>query len=233
MTGGGRMDTQNTQYLYKEIRLNLEPSSSTSVVNIKVPPPSGTSRKLPNTDKSGTDDENVFRSKNLASASSIFHRKYHATPSSFLWRVLEDGTVLSIRATDVAKNEKDADAPLILNFRFAAAIQPSCIAFADPREHDALCMFVLDDANVLYSFTLRPDYFRKRSAIEAGPAEACRVYVPSVFSFKHPHRMIAATADQVVVALHDGGLVRLDRNKANNCKICPSSFSAALPTPRC
>ncbi|KAH6688151.1 hypothetical protein VD0002_g3950 [Verticillium dahliae] len=216
MTGGGRMDTQNTQYLYKEIRLNLEPSSSTSVVNIKVPPPSGTSRKLPNTDKSGTDDENIFRSKNLASASSIFHRKYHATPSSFLWRVLEDGTVLSIRATDVAKNEKDADAPLILNFRFAAAIQPSCIAFADPREHDALCMFVLDDANVLYSFTLRPDYFRKRSAIEAGPAEACRVYVPSVFSFKHPHRMIAATADQVVVALHDGGLVRLDRNKANN-----------------
>ncbi|KAM0279508.1 hypothetical protein ACHAQH_004569 [Verticillium albo-atrum] len=178
------MDTKNTQYLYKEIRLNLEPSSSVSVVNIKVPPPSGTSRKLPITDKSGNDDENAFRSKNLANASTIFHRKYHSTPSSFLWRVLEDGTVLSVRATDVAKNEKGADAPLILNFRFATKIQSSCIAFADPREHDALCMFVLDDANVLYSFTLRPDYFRKRSAIEAGPAEACRVLIP--FQGKSP-----------------------------------------------
>lgn len=216
------MNFKNTQYLFKETRLNLEPASTASVVNIKVPSPKGKSyRRQQNGDKTAAEDENTFRLKQLATSSSLYHRKWHTSPRSFLWRLTEDGTVLSVRAIDVAKQEKGPDAPLILNFRFSDAIQPSCIAFADPREHDALVMFVLDDSNCLYSFTLRPDYFRKRSAIEAGPGEACKVYQPSVFSFKHPHRMIAATADRIVVSLHDGGLVRLDRNRTDD-GLCPS-----------
>lgn len=210
------MDSRNTQYLFKETRINLEPSSSASVINIRVPSPAdgrAAPRKPQGADKTASEDESTFKLKNLATASSIFHRKWHNAPRSFLWRVLEDGQVLNLRAVDVSKQEKDADAPLTLNFRFASPIKPSCVAFADPREHDALSMFVLDDSNYLYSFTLRPDYFRKRSAIEAGPAEACKVYLPSVFSFKHPHRMVAASSDRVIIALHDGGLVRLDRNK--------------------
>lgn len=213
------MDSINTQYLYKETRLNLDPTSASSIVNIKVPSPvdgRGASRKLTNGENSVQQDENTFRLKYLATASSVFHRKWHESPRSFLWRLLENGTVLSIRAVDVVKREKGADAPLILNFRFTAPLQPSCIAFADPREHDALCIFVLDESSYLYSLTLRPDYFRKKSAIDAGPGEACKVYQPSVFTFKHPHRMIAATSDRVVLSLHDGGLVRLDRNKAQD-----------------
>ena len=213
------MDSRSTQYLYQETRVNLEPSSTAAVVNIKVPSPTtgrSAQRRLRNGEDATNEDENTFRLRNLATASSVFHRQWHDTPRSFLWRLLEDRTVLSIRSIDVAKQEKGADAPLILNFRFAVPIQPACISFSDPREHDALCMFVLDDADCLYSFTLRPDYFRKRSAIEAGPGEACKVYQPSVFSFKRPHRMVAASSARVVVALHDGGLVRLDRNRAND-----------------
>ncbi|OLN95844.1 Nucleoporin NUP120 [Colletotrichum chlorophyti] len=210
------MDSADTQYLYRETRLNLEPSSSSSVVNIRVPSltSNGTSatHKLTNGDNV-SEDEVAFRLKNLAPASSVYHRKWHDAPRSFLWRLLEDGLVLSLRVVDTCRQEKTADAPLLLNFRFSVPLQPSCVAFADPREHDALSMFVLDESNFLYSFTLRPDFFRKRSAIEAGPGDACKVYQPKVFGFKHPHRMVAANPDQVVVSLHDGGLVRLDRNK--------------------
>lgn len=219
------MDSRNTQYLFKETRINLETASSAFAVNIRVPSPTdgrATSRKLQTTEKTVSEEEGTFRLKNLARASSVFHRKYHGAPRSFLWRVLEDDSVLSIRVIDICRQEKDSDTPLVLNFRFSNPIQPSCVAFADPREHDALSMFVLDQSNYLYSFTLRPDYFRKRSAIEANPGEACKVYLPSVFTFKHPHRMVAATSDRVVIALHDGGLVRLDRNRSADCELVHS-----------
>ncbi|ROT36973.1 hypothetical protein SODALDRAFT_314701 [Sodiomyces alkalinus F11] len=223
-TNGARMDSRNTQYLFKETRINLETASSALVVNIRVPSPTDgrtTSRKVQTSEKTANEEEGTFRLKNLARASSVFHRKWHDAPRSFLWRVLEDDSVLSIRAIDVCRQEKDHDAPLVLNFRFASPIQPSCVAFADPREHDALSIFVLDQSNYLYSFTLRPDYFRKRTAIEANPGEACKVYLPSVFTFKHPHRMVAATSDRVVIALHDGGLVRLDRNRSADSMASP------------
>ncbi|GJC99735.1 DNA repair protein rad51 [Colletotrichum higginsianum] len=214
------MDSADTQYLYRETRLNLEPASASSIVNIRVPSLTSNGRgatcKLTNGDNNVSEDEVAFRLKSLAPASSIYHRKWHDAPRSFLWRLLEDGLVLSLRVVDTCRQEKVVDAPLVLNFRFTVPIQPSCVAFADPREHDALSMFVLDESNFLYSFTLRPDFFRKRSAIEAGPGDACKVYQPKVFGFKHPHRMVAASTDQVVISLHDGGLVRLDRNKTQD-----------------
>ncbi|KAL0936593.1 DNA repair protein rad51 [Colletotrichum truncatum] len=221
------MDSADTQYLYRETRLNLEPSSASSIVNIRVPSLTSngraTARRLANgnDDKNVSEDEVAFRLKNLAPASSVYHRKWHDAPRSFLWRLLEDGLVLSLRVVDTCRQEKASDAPLVLNFRFSVPIQPSCIAFSDPREHDALSMFVLDESNYLYTFTLRPDFFRKRSAIEAGPGDACKVYQPKVFGLKHPHRMVAASTDQVVISLHDGGLVRLDRNRAHDSSSNP------------
>lgn len=219
------MDSADTQYLYRETRLNLEPASASSIINIRVPSLTsngrGATRKLTSGDKNISEDEVNFRLKNLAPASSVYHRRWHDAPRSFLWRLLDDGLVLSLRVVDTCRQEKTVDAPLILNFRFTVPIQSSCVAFADPREHDALSMFVLDEANCLYTFTLRPDFFRKRSAIEAGPGDACKVYQPKVFGFKHPHRMVAASTDQIVISLHDGGLVRLDRNKTQDCMSLP------------
>ncbi|KAI8251732.1 Nucleoporin NUP120 [Colletotrichum sp. SAR 10_98] len=216
------MDSADTQYLYRETRLNLEAASTSSIVNIRVPSLTSNGRaairRLTNghSGKNVSEDEVAFRLKNLAAASSVYHRKWHDAPRSFLWRLLEDGLVLSLRVVDTCRQEKAADAPLTLNFRFSVPIQPSCIAFADPREHDALSMFVLDESSSLYTFTLRPDFFRKRSAIETGPGDACKAYQPKVFGLKHPHRMVAASPDQVVISLYDGGLVRLDKNKAQD-----------------
>ncbi|KAK3937097.1 nucleoporin Nup120/160-domain-containing protein [Diplogelasinospora grovesii] len=211
------MNTRNAEILYKETRLNLE-STSSSVIQIPVASqsssflrPSAANRSSHVTDH----DEKSYRARNLATASSIYHRKHHRSPRSFLWRVLENDTVLSIRAADVCKQQKEADAPLILNLRFPTAIRPSCIGFADPKEHDALCIFVVDQSNQLHSITLRPDHFRRRSATDGGfSAEICKSYAPPGFGFKHPHRLVVVNPDQLIITMHDGGILRFERNRS-------------------
>ncbi|KAM5373390.1 hypothetical protein ACJZ2D_006985 [Fusarium nematophilum] len=210
------MDSGETQYLFKETRVNLEPPASSSVVTIRVPSNSihGRSHRKPARDNS-VEDETTFRLKNLATASSVYHRQWHDTPRSFLWRILEEGTLLSIRAVDVYKKAQAADAPLVLNFHFSVPIQPGCVAFSDQQEHDSLCVFVLDQAYQLYNFTLRPDLFRKRAAVDAGLSELGKVQAPAGLGFKHPHRMVAVTAETLLVTVNDGGMIRLDKNKSH------------------
>lgn len=207
------MDSGETQYLFKETRLNLEPPSPSSVVTVRVPASGPGKRKQIHDANSlgGVEDETTFRTKNLASAASVYHRKWHDSPRSFLWRVLEDNTVLSIRTVDVCRKDKAADTPLVLNFHFATPIIPNCVALADPREHDALCLFVLDQSHVLWTFTLRPDLFRKRTAIDAGLAELAKRHSPTGLTFKYPHRMEAVSSDILLVTVNDGGMMRFDR----------------------
>ncbi|KAJ9137902.1 DNA repair protein rad51 [Pleurostoma richardsiae] len=204
-------------FLYKETRLNLEPASAASIVHIRLPSstsqPRSSQRRPITTDKYAGEEEKAYRLKNLAKSSSLYHRRHHASPRSFLWRVLEENTVLSVRAVDVCKKQNDSDSNIILHFHFPHPIRPSCVALADPEEKDTLNIFVLDQTNHFYSLSLRPDHFRKRSATDSGLGDACKIHLSSTFSFKHPHRLIAASADQVVVTLHDGGLVRFDRIK--------------------
>ncbi|KJZ72603.1 hypothetical protein HIM_07962 [Hirsutella minnesotensis 3608] len=212
------MASGETQYLFKETRLNLEPPSPASIASIRVPSKASGSRsqqKLLAHDAS-TEDETTFRLRNLASASSVFHRKSHDTPRSFLWRVLEDGHVLNIRAVDICKKDKAPDAPLVLNFTFSVPIQPGCVAFADPEEHDALCVFVLDQASQLYTFTLRPDLFRKRTAVDASLGELGKVQPSTGLGFKHPHRLVAVSTNVLLVTVNDGGIIRFDRAKSND-----------------
>ncbi|KAK2593380.1 hypothetical protein QQS21_008911 [Conoideocrella luteorostrata] len=221
------MDSGEIQYLFKETRLNLEPPAPTSVVSIRVPSRNGNSRSQRRIAyDSSTEDETTYRFKNLAVASSIYHRKSHDAPRSFLWRVLEDGTVLSIRAVDVCKKDKTADTPLVLNFNFSVPIQPGCVAFSDPEEHDALCVFVLDQSSQLYTFTLRPEFFRKRTAIDAVLSELCKVQSPAGLSFKSPHRLVAVTANTLLVTVSDGGMIRFDkmRNDESASGVWKESF---------
>lgn len=214
------MDSGETQYLFKETRLNLEPPAPASVVTIRVPSKaaSGRGQRRLAHDLSA-EDETTFRLKNLAVTSSVYHRKWHDTPRSFLWRVLDDGTLLSIRAVDICKKDKAPDAPLVLNFNFAVPIQQGCVAFADPEEHDALCVFVLDQASQLYTFTLRPDLFRKRTAIDAGLSELGKVQSPAGLGFKSPHRLIAVTANTLLATVNDGGMIRFDKTKTEDCRL--------------
>lgn len=216
------MASGEMQYLHKETRLNLEPPALSSVATIRVPSASSQARgyrKL--TRDNSVEDETTFRYKNLATTSSIYHRQWHDSPRSFLWRILEDGTLLSIRAVDVCRKANAADAPMILNFHFEVPIQTGCVAFADSEEHDALSVFVLDQAYQLYWFTLRPDYFRKRAAVDAGLSELCKVQSPAGLGFKHPHRLVAVNTECLLITVNDGGMIRLDRTKCHECKSVP------------
>lgn len=224
------MDSGEIQYLFKETRLNLEPPSSASVVSIRVPSKNGSGRSHRRTanDSSSTEDETSFRLKNLAVASSIYHRLWHDTPRSFHWRVLEEGTVLSIRAADVCKKDKALDTPLVLNFIFATPIQSGCVAFADPEEHDALCVHVLDQSSQLYTFTLRPEFFRRRTAIDAVLSELCKVQSPAGLSFKSPHRLVAVSARTLLVTVSDGGMIRFDKTRSHDCELLPVATTKIL-----
>lgn len=209
-------------YVYKETRLNLEPQSASSTVQLRVPATrtsshSRSSSRITN-DGSVSEDEKTYRVKNLATASSIYRRKHHDSPRSFLWRVLENDTVLSIRAADVCKRQKEPDATLVLQLRFASPLRTSCIGFADCAEHDAVTVFAVDHANVLHSITLRPDAFRRRSVTD-NFSEACKSYSPPGFGFKYPHRLVAVSPDQLIVTMHDGGILRFDRNKSHEGRL--------------
>ncbi|KAK7753701.1 hypothetical protein SLS62_004324 [Diatrype stigma] len=206
---------------YKETRLNFEPSSSALVVDLDLPSTvnGGRNRRRANgsVDRSNAQAESDdLRARTCASASSTYHRKHHAYPKSFLWRLLENDTVLSIRAIDVLRPEKVADANLVLNFRFAHPIRPGGIALTDPQDHDALTVFVLDSSNQLHTLFLRPDSFRKRSFVETGLGDACKVHHPNALKVRHPYRLYAINHDQLIVTLSDGGLIRFDRNKSHN-----------------
>ncbi|KAI6786002.1 Nucleoporin-like protein [Emericellopsis cladophorae] len=206
------MDTGETQYLFKETRLNLEPPSAASIVSVCVPANHKPTRAT-------AEDESTFRARNLASASTIYHRKYHHSPRSFLWRILDDGTTLSIRVVDVARRDKNTpDVSLVLNFNFATPILPNCVALADPKEHDALCIFVIDEARVLWTLTLRPDTLRRRTAVDAALADVAKRQAPAGLSTKYPHRMVAVDSNMLLVTVNDGGMIRFDRSVSDSGK---------------
>ncbi|KAK0730642.1 nucleoporin Nup120/160-domain-containing protein [Lasiosphaeris hirsuta] len=209
------MSTRDFEILYKEARLNLEPSSPSSVIELRAAPQGSFGRRSSSIRPSNpADDEKAYRTKNLATASSIFYRKHHNSPRGILWRVLENDTVLSLRAADVSRQQTDANAPFILHLRFPVAIRTSCIGFADPEEQDVLCIYVVDHSNQLYAITLRPDHFKKRSATDGGNlGEACKIYSPPGFGFKHPHRLVVVNPEQLIVTMHDGGILKFDRNR--------------------
>ena len=214
------MSARDFEILYKETRLNLEPTSPSLTVQYRVGSHSSSfGRSI--TSRSGSSstsaaaDEKAYRTRNLATASSIYYRKFHASPRGFHWRVLENDTILSIRAADVCKEQNDTDAPLILNLRFTSPIRTSCIGFADPEEHDVLCIYVVDQSNQLHSITLRPDHFRKKQPGETGLGDACKSYSPPGFHFKHPHRLAVVNPYQLIVTMHDGGILRFDKNRSH------------------
>ncbi|KAI0599341.1 nucleoporin Nup120/160-domain-containing protein [Biscogniauxia sp. FL1348] len=212
------MASREPSYFYKETRLNFEPSSAIFTVDLQLPSATSQTRSRRQAGVSGITGaaNDAFRAQNCATASAIYHRKYHQFPRSFLWRVLEDDTVLSLRAVDVYKPKKALDANLILNFHFPNPIKPSCVALADPSDHDALSVFVLDTTNQLYTLFLRPDSFRKRSFAEGGLGDSCKIFVPNAFNnFKSPYRLVAIDSDQLIVTLADGGHIRFDKNKSH------------------
>lgn len=221
---------QPPSYLFKETRINLDSALPESTVILRLPAlgVSRSSRALqkrsPITEVATAEDENAYKSKHLASAASVYHRQHHRSPKSFLWRILEDGKALSITAVDLYKLENEPENPLTLRLYFSSAIRPGCIAFSDPQEHDILSVYALTESNHLYTLTLRPDYFRRRASTEDNVEDWCKVYLSSAFSFKYPHRLVAPQHGKILISLHDGGLLRLNRQSGEDASVWKETF---------
>jgi nuclear pore complex protein Nup160 len=219
------METSSPFYAYKETRLDLDPATQGSTITIRLPSP-GTSthpsrtaqKRFHSAEVPIAEDENAFRQKHLATAASVYHRIHpKSSPRSFLWRILEDGKVLSVRAVDVSRPSNSADANLTLRLTFPGAIKPGCIALSDSKEHDVLSAFVILETKELYTLNLRPEYFRKASSTEDNVGDWCKSYMPAAFSsFKAPHRLVALTADVLLASIQDGSLVKLERNSGGD-----------------
>jgi nuclear pore complex protein Nup160 len=206
---------------YKEARLDLDPAIQGSTVAIRLPSHGAsraTQKRSHLVDVPIAEDEGTFRQKYLATAASIYHRAHHKSPRSFLWRVLEEGKVLSIRAVDVYRQLNTADANLTLRLEFPSPIRPACIALSDSKEHDVLSVFVLTESKYLYTLSLRPDYFRKSSSTENNVGDWCKSYLSSQFVFKTPHRLAALTADELLISQIDGQLLKLERKSGGDGK---------------
>jgi nuclear pore complex protein Nup160 len=209
-------------YAHKETRLNLDPATPGSTVAITLPAHGATtwaSRKAQKRSHVAevpiAEDETAFRKNHLAISASIYHRQHHKSPRSFLWRVLEGGKVLSIRAVDVSRQTNAPDANLTLRLTFPSVITPGCIAFSDSREHDVLNVFVVTESRQLYALNLRPDYFRKPSSTEDNVRDWCKISVPSSFAIGHPHRLVALSADELLISSPNGELQKLTRKSAD------------------
>ena len=209
---------------YKETRLNLDPTTQGSTIAIRLPQhgtttlPSKGQKRSEFDVTSVAEDEGAFRLKNLATDASIYHRTHHKTLKSFLWRILEDGKVLSIQTVDISKQTGAADSNLTLRLYFADPIKPSCIAFSDSKEHDVLSAFVLTEKNHLYTLSLRPDHFRKPSSTEDNVGDWCKSYLSGQFGIRKPFRMVALCADELLVSYNEAELTRLTRNSGGDGK---------------
>jgi nuclear pore complex protein Nup160 len=205
-------------YAYKETRLNLDPATQGSTIAINLPPhgastwTSKQARKRSSTAEIPVaEDEGQFRQRYLATAASIYHRKHHRSPRSFLWRVLEDGKVLSIRPVDLSRQTNAADPNLTLHLRFKDAIKPGCVTFSDSPEHDVLSAFVLTESKHLYTLSLRPDFFRKASSTEDNVGNWCKSYISPGVNYSAAHRMVALSADELLFSRNDGSILNLTR----------------------
>lgn len=228
------METFTPFYAYKETRLDLDATVQNSTVVIRLPGANasrGGQKRSHIAEIPIAEDENAFRQRHLATASSIYHRKHHKSARSFLWRVLEDGKVLSIRVVDISRQSATADANLTLRLLFPSAIKPGCIAFSDSKDHDVLSAFVITESKDLFTLTLRPEFFRKSANTEDNASDWCKSYSCSTFGFKHPHRLVVLGSDELLVSLSDGGLIKFDRHSGADGKLSPLNLCSTNADP--
>ncbi|KAL0260882.1 hypothetical protein SLS55_004574 [Diplodia seriata] len=219
------MATSTAPLLYRETRLNLDPPYAGSTIGVTLPPHSTSAflsrpkgKRIVVEEGNTSSDETSFARRHLAASdASIFFRRKHPYPRTFLWRILDDRKVLELRSVDLTVDRHHkGEAILTLLLSFPNAIRPFGVALAERDDRDALNVFVLTTANELYTLDLHKDFFIRPAATEIDVDVWCKTCVPSAFSFRYPYRIVASSAVELLVSLHDGGLLRLNRTAASD-----------------
>ncbi|KAF2639862.1 hypothetical protein P280DRAFT_454027 [Massarina eburnea CBS 473.64] len=214
------MATTGGTCLYKEARLNIEPAFPNSTVSITLPAASASTfglqtraKRTLTTEQFNGQDEDAFEKRHLASDGSMFFRRTHKYPRSFLWRILDGRKTLEIQATDLDHDfDHKLEANLTLLLHFTSAIRPFCISFAEPEDRDALTVFAITSASELYTITLHRDFFIRPAASEQEVSDWCKRSSLNLLTTHVPYRMVAVGANELLVSLENGGIVRLTRD---------------------
>lgn len=105
---------------------------------------------------------------------------------------------------------------ITLRLDFQEEILPCGVEFADLEEHEPLNVFVITASKQLHTLTLRPDFFRRASAIDDNVSEWCKTCVPAPLTFSYPHRLHASSPLELFVSLDNGSLLRLSRRAGDD-----------------
>lgn len=210
--------------LYKEARLNIEPAFPGSTIAITLPAKDTSTfgsrtnaKRTVINEQSRFQDEDAFAKRHLASDGSMFFRRHHDYPRSFLWRMLDSRKTLEIQSVDLDQDSNHKlEANLTILLHFAAPIRPFCIAFAEPEDRDALTVFAITSANELYTITLHRDFFIKTAASEQEIGDWCKRSVLTQFMLRIPYRLVASSNNELLVSLDNGGILHLTRNNKDD-----------------
>lgn len=218
------MASASTLALFKETRIDLEPTSPRSTINIQIPAHGQSHRssrlsqqRRPEGNIGAPEDEDAFARRYLATSGAVYFRQKKDYPRSFLWRILEDQKVLELRSIDLTKSEHDKhEATLTLRLVFANPIRKGGVVLSDREDHDLLSVFVLTKRNELHTLSLRPDAFCRAAVTEGNVQDWCKSFVPASFSISKPHRLLARGPHELWISLHDGRLLRLTRKAGDD-----------------
>ncbi|KAE8306500.1 nucleoporin Nup120/160-domain-containing protein [Aspergillus transmontanensis] len=210
--------------IYKDTKVDLRPYSSNAVVNIQIPTHASTQSRARfsisssvGADEPIAKDEEEFSRRYLSSQGSIYFRKRTVYPRSFLWRVVNDSKVLEIQCVDLTKGGIEHSVyNNTIRLDFQEEILPSCVDFADLEDHEVLSVFVITASKQLYTLSLRPEFFRRTSAIDNNVLDWCKSYVPAPLSFSYPHRLHASSPLELFISLDNGALLRLTRRSGDD-----------------
>ncbi|OCK76685.1 hypothetical protein K432DRAFT_305825 [Lepidopterella palustris CBS 459.81] len=213
-------------YLHKEARLNLEPAFPGSTIAISLPNPTTSTflarpqqKRTIVTEKYIDQDEDSFARRHLASEASIYFRRIHKYPRTFLWRILDDRKVLEIQSIDLSQDyDSVGEANLTLLLSFPEAIRPFGVAFAEPEDGDALNAFVLTTSNYLYTLNLHRDFFIRPAATEIEAGDWCKTFLQPQFGIHAhaPYRLVATSANELLISQIDGGVMRMWRKPGDD-----------------
>ncbi|KAI9656909.1 MAG: hypothetical protein M1821_003548 [Bathelium mastoideum] len=208
-------------YLYREARLNLDPTSPTSTIRFTLPDLSSFPRlgsravqkRIADTlDEDLDQDEEGFAQKHLANEASIFFRRENSAPRCISWRLLEGRNVLELRVVDLTqKKGQEQNSKFTLSFQFPAAIRPFGITFADFEEQEAFNIFALTTEKELYTLTIHKNFFISQSVTDGKLGDWCQIYTHPAFGYRLPYRIFAVNTNELLVSLQDGGILRLER----------------------
>ncbi|KAI9893521.1 MAG: hypothetical protein M1814_006317 [Vezdaea aestivalis] len=201
-------------YFQQETRLSCDPVRPASTLTFDCARPSSRHNREPPIAR----DEKSFAALNLASVASVFFSKV-ASPRGILWRILNNGKTLTLQSLDIQASQPhnkntlgDPDHALVLRLNFPQPIRPHAVVFTECKSNGLLQAFILTYGNVLYTLHLKEILFSRVQASEGSISDWCKTFTPSSFTFRYPHRVTVFNENELVVSLHDGGLLRLTRD---------------------